>query len=269
MLQKVTIGYNRLQKKKKFISVGFALIIIIPVFLWARAQYVVPIIMYHKIDDSFAVSRLSVSPESFKAQMAFLKSHKYNVVKLEDLVGLVKKKAFPPKTIAITFDDGYENNYINAYPVLKEFGIQATIFIIPALVGTDGYMTWDQIMEISESGIVTIGSHSMTHPWLPSQSVQKLDSEIRDSKRAIESHLRKEIFAFSYPLGGFDKNVIEKVRKAGYRIAVATNPGKRYPRHDLFAMKRLRISNSSDNLFVFWFETTGFYTWIKEHRDKD
>ena len=239
------------------------------IIIYARAQYVVPVIMYHKVDGDSSHSRLSVSPESFERQMRFLKRRKYNVVKLEDFAKMIRENQFPAKTIAITFDDGYENNYTNAYPVLKALGLNATIFIIPAMVGTEGYMTWPQILEMSESRVITIGSHSMTHPWLPDQPEQKMDSEIRDSKRAIESHLNKEVSVFSYPLGGFNKNVREKVIKAGYKIAVATNPGKKYPKHDLFAMKRLRISNTSDNLFVFWFEINGFYTWIKEHRDKD
>ena len=256
-------------KRKLFIVSTIILILVTASALFVKAQYVVPVIMYHKIDGDSSRSRLSVSPESFKRQMCFLKDSRYNVVKLEDLAEMAKKDKFPAKTIAITFDDGYENNYINAYPVLEALGLHATIFIIPAMVGTEGYMTWPQILEMSESKVITIGSHSMTHPWLPDQPEQKMDSEIQDSKRAIESHLNKEVSAFSYPLGGFNNNVREKVIKAGYKIAVATNPGKKYPKHDLFAMKRLRISNTSDNLFVFWFEITGFYTWIKEHRDKD
>lgn len=259
----------RLRIKRRFIAIGVILIIAVSVILYAKAQYVVPIIMYHKIDGNSAASRLSVSPESFKAQMSFLKSHKYNVVKLEDLAEMVREDKLPSKTIAITFDDGYENNYLSAYPVLKEIGLPATIFIIPAMIGNDGYLTWDQVIEMSESGIISIGSHSLSHPWLPGMAVQKLDSEIVDSKRSIESHIRKDVHAFSYPLGGFNKEVRKKVIEAGYKIAVATNPGKKYPKHDIFAMKRLRISDTSDNLFVFWFETTGFYTWIKEHRDKD
>jgi len=257
-----------IKNRKCFIISAICLVLIVAGVLWLRAQYVVPIIMYHKIDENSKISTLSVSPESFKAQIAFLKSHKYNVVKLEDLAGMVNKNRFPSKTIAITFDDGYENNYINASPVLKGLGIQATIFVIPALVGTDGYMTWDQLIEISESGFITIGSHTMTHPWLPSQSVQGLDSEITGSKRAIESHLKKPIGAFCYPIGGFNKDVRQKVIESGYKIAVATNPGKRYPKHDLFAMKRIKIAKTSDNMFVFWFETSGFYTWFKEHRGK-
>ena len=259
----------RLRTTKKNIIITVVLIAALAIILYAKAQYVVPVIMYHNIDGDSATSRLSVSPESFKAQMDFLKRRRYNVVKLEDLSEMVRKNQLPSKTIAITFDDGYENNYLNAYPVLKELGLPATIFIIPAMVGSDGYLTWDQVVEMSESGIVSIGSHSLSHPWLPNMAVQKLDSEIMDSKRSIESHIGKGALAFSYPLGGFNKDVREKVIKAGYKIAVATNPGKRYPRHDLFAMKRLRISSTSDNLFVFWFEITGFYTWIKEHRDKD
>jgi len=258
-----------MKRLRKSIATIVILIIAISLVLYAKAQYVVPIVMYHKIDGNSATSRLSVSPESFRTQMGFLKTHKYNVVKLEDLAGMVRENKLPSKTIAITFDDGYEDNYLKAYPVLKEFNLPATIFIIPAMIGNDGYLTWDQVIEMSESGVITIGSHSLSHPWLTGQADQVLDSEIMGSKRAIKSHTRKDVYAFSYPLGVFNKNVREKVIKAGYKIAVATNPGKKYPKHDLFAMKRLRISSTSDNLFVFWFEITGFYTWIKEHRDKD
>lgn len=237
--------------------------------LWARQQYVAPIIMYHNIDDASAVSRLSVCPVNFREQIRFLKTHNYNVVRLEELPDIMSQGRLPRKTIAITFDDGYENNYTRAYPICKEFGIPATIFIVPALIGTEGYLTWDQVVEMSESGVITIGSHTMTHSWLPDLPEQRLDVEIFDSKRAIESHIRKTISSFSYPLGGFNEHVRDKVIKAGYKIAVATNPGKKYPKHDLFAMKRLRISKTSDNLLVFWIEISGFYTWIKEHRDRD
>ena len=259
----------RIKRYNFFIVLTVVVTIAISGVLWARQQYVAPIIMYHRIDDKSKVSSLSVCPENFHRQIEFLKIHNYNVVKLEELPDLMKKRKLPRRTIAITFDDGYENNYTCAYPVLKEFGIPATIFIVPALVGTEGYLTWDQIVEMSESGVISIGSHTMTHAWLSDLPEQKLDIEIFDSKRAIEGHLRKKVHSFSYPLGGFNSHVRDKVIKAGYRIAVATNPGKKYPKHDLFAMKRLRISKTSDNLLVFWIEISGFYTWIKEHRDED
>ena len=128
-------------KHKKWIGLSAVLIFAAAVFLWAKAQYVVPIIMYHKIDGNSLSSKLSVSPKSFRVQMTFLKRYNYNVVKLEDVSEPVKKNRFKSKTIAITFDDGYEDNYFNAYPVLKELGLPATIFIITGMVGTTGYMT--------------------------------------------------------------------------------------------------------------------------------
>ena len=262
-------GCMRLHIKKRNLILGLVLIFAVGAVFYLKAQYVVPVLMYHKIDENSESSRLSVSPRSFKRQMYFLKTHKYNVVRLEDLAILIKKDNVPAKTIAITFDDGYEDNYKIAYPMLKELGLNATIFIVPSMIGIDGYLTWPEVIEMSESGIISIGSHTMTHAWLPDQPEQKLDSQILDSKRAIESHIRKKIYSFSYPLGGFNENIRRKVIGAGYSIAVTTNPGKKYPKHDLFAMKRLRISKTSDNLAVFWFEITGLYTWIKEHRDKD
>ena len=119
-----------MKRFRKIIAIGISVIIIIVAVLWGKAQYVVPIVMYHKVDDSSATSGLSVSPESFGRQMYFLKSRHYNVAKLEDIQGMVKKDRFPSKTIAITFDDGYENNYTNAYPVLKSLGLHANIGFI-------------------------------------------------------------------------------------------------------------------------------------------
>ena len=258
-----------MRKYRRLIILLSVLVFVIFGFLWSGTQYVVPVIMYHRIDDGASVSKLSVSPESFKRHMSFLERHNYNVVKLEELPDLIRKGRIPYKTIAITFDDGYENNYTNAYPVLKDLSLPATIFINPALIGRGGFLSWDEVVEMSESDVISIGSHTMSHAYLPDLPEQKLDTEIFDSKRAIESHIRKKVTSFSYPLGAFNDHIKNKVIKAGYKIAVATNPGKDYSRHDIFAMKRLRISRTSDNLFVFWIETSGFYTWIKEHRDDD
>ena len=109
-------------KKNRIIIAGITIVVL---FIAGKAfipsAYVAPVIMYHHIDEHSKESRLSVSPESFRRQMEFLVRHKYNVVPLEGLIDLLKdKKKIPPKTIAITFDDGHLDNYTNAYPVLKK-----------------------------------------------------------------------------------------------------------------------------------------------------
>ena len=175
------------------------------------------------------------------------------------------------KTICITFDDGYENNYIYAYPVLKKLNIPATMFVVSDFVGKAGYLTVEQIQEMSNNGI-DIGSHTKRHFWLGKKD--KKDSkrereEIFESKKRLEEIIGKEVKLFCYPGGGFREMTKQLVMAAGYKGAVSSNPGRHYPKNDTYALKRLRISPTSKDLRVFWFETLGYYTWIKEHRDSD
>lgn len=257
---------------KKRMVFAFAAIFIITavVAYYISTKYTVPVIMYHNIDNNSKTSALSVSSESFRRQMGFFYKNGYHVVSLEKLTELIKQKKNLFKTIAITFDDGYENNFLNAYPVLKKYNLPATIFVTINYVGNPGYLTWEQVKQMSDSGIIDIGGHGLTHEYLPHiKDKQKLKNEVFKSKEIIESKINTAVVSFSYPGGGFNKDIISLVKEAGYKVACATNPPKEYPKNDIFVLKRLRISRTSDNLFVFWIETSGFYTWIKEIRDED
>jgi peptidoglycan/xylan/chitin deacetylase (PgdA/CDA1 family) len=257
-------------KQKLIITLfSFLSVVIIAFAFYLRTQCVIPILMYHHIDGDSKISKLSVAPESFQRQMEFLYKHKYNVVSLERIADLIKRKEkIPSKTLAITFDDGYKDNYTYAYPVLKKYGFTATVFVIVSHISGKGNLSWDEVIEMSNNRI-SIGSHGMSHSWLPDLNEERLKDGIAGSKRILESKLNKEVNFYCYPGGGFNDKVKQIVKEAGYRGACATNPGKKYPKHDPYALKRLRISSTSDNLFVFWIETSGFYTWIKEHRDED
>ena len=258
-----------INKRRLFISVSIFALVICAV-LYINTKYTVPVIMYHNIDENSRISRLSVSPENFQRQMDFLSKNGYHVVSLPELADLIKDKRPLFKTLVITFDDGYENNFKDAYPVLKKYNLPATIFIEVNSVGTPGYLSWGQIEQMSKSGLIDIGSHTLNHPYLAHiKDEALLRKEIFESKKIIESKINKPVLSFSYPGGGFNRHIIDLVKEAGYKISCATNPGKRYPKNDTLALKRLRISSTSDNLFVFWIETSGFYTWIKEIRDKD
>lgn len=233
--------------------------------VFLKTEYVIPVIMYHSIDRNDKITKLSVSPESFERQMAFLRAHRYNVVGLDAIVRyLEKKEPLPPKTIAVTFDDGYYNNYEHAFPVLKKYRIPATIFVIVDKIGQPGYLGWDQIREMAGSGVVTIGSHTNTHPFLTGLSTAALTEELKGSKDALELALGAPVDSVCYPMGACDDRVERLAREAGYRCAVATNPGPRKADDDPYAIKRIKISRTSDNLLVFWLETSGYYTWVKE-----
>ncbi len=260
---------------KVIITVFSVLILSFGVYLGIIASnYTVPILMYHYINDQEPLkSRLGVSPKAFERQMRFLKEHRYNVLPFEELVNIVReRKKFPPRTVAITFDDGYLDNYTNAYPILKKYRIPATIFVVINRIGkhlgSDDYMSWEQIKELSDSGLITIGSHSMNHPNLSeAASDSKLKYEIFESKRILEEALRRKVDFFSYPFGGINTQARAVAASAGYRACVGTNFARGYSNNDLYALKRVRISENSNNLFIFWVESSGFYTYIKEQRD--
>ncbi len=231
-------------------------------------QYVPPILMYHRVDGTSARTALSVSPESFARQMAFLHDRGVRVVPLDAIVDWIVNDRPPVRgAVAITFDDGFENVYTNAYPVLRRYGMPATVFIVTDWVGQPGYLTWDQIRELAANG-VAIGSHTISHPWLPAVNDERLRAEVVESQRLLQERVPGAARHFSYPFGAYDGVVKHTVRAAGYVSACATNPGRHRSWRDRYALKRLRISRSSDNLFVFWIESSGYYTWIKEHRGK-
>lgn len=236
-----------------------------------KSKYVAPILMYHSIDERCRQTKLSVCPRSFERQMAFLHEHSYNVVALKALVDMIKNNTpLPPKTVAITFDDGYENNYVCAFPALKKYKIPATIFVIINNIGKEGYLSRNQIKEMVESGLVSIGSHTLSHAYLPSVSDREgLHKEIFQSKKIIERMTNQKDIFFSYPVGGFNDRIRMLVKQAGYAGACATNPGRLYTNNDIYALKRVRISRTSDNMVVFWIESSGYYTFIKEIRDEE
>lgn len=248
----------------------WTVVLTLAVLVWAalNRSYMTPILMYHHVDERWQEWKLSVSPESFTRQMEFLKAHRYRVLPLAEYIELLKnKKPIPRKSVVITFDDGYDNNFTEAFPVLKKMGFPATIFVQVGAVGKKGYMTWDDIMILLENGI-DIGSHTVDHGFLPDLSDAEARREIYESKALLENRLQRPITTFSYPGGGFNAAARQHVIDAGYVGATATHPGahKPYPDDDPYALKRIRISRTSDNLFVFWLQLSGFYTHYEEIR---
>ena len=254
--------------KRYIVIFSIVILVVVSFSMILRSIYVVPVLMYHKIDENAEVSKLSVSPKSFSRQMKFLRDNNYNVLSLSELAELINsKKPISYKTVVVAFDDGYENNYTNAFSSLKEYNIPATIFIPVNKIGKKGYLTWSQLKEMSSNGI-DIGSHTLSECYLPDiKDDNRLWDEISRSRKLLRAKIPGTSDFIAYCSGGFNEKIRQMVIDAGYKGACATNPGKDYPDNDIYAIKRVRISRTSDNLFVFWIETSGFYTWIKEHRD--
>jgi peptidoglycan/xylan/chitin deacetylase (PgdA/CDA1 family) len=211
----------------------------------------VPILMYHYVSEPPAdadVYRrdLSVTPEQLDAHLAYLQDEGYHVVTLDDLLyALTLGRPLPEKPVILTFDDGYEDNYINAFPLLKKRGITATFFIVTDWVNQDrpGYMTWPQIEEMAAAG-QRFGSHSRDHPSLAGQSLDYLVWQALGSKESIEEHLGYHPRWVAYPSGSYDEQTIAVFASADYWGGVTTQQGATHTLDDIFELTRVRVRGS-------------------------
>jgi len=256
-------------KRNRLIIFAVSAAVVIAAALFIQSRYVLPVIMYHSISPApVKGDLLAVSAGTFERQMRFLKEHRYNVIRVEDLNDYAGgRKKIPPRAVAVTFDDGFKDNYTNAFPVLRKYNIPATVFIIVSKVGEPDRLSWDQIREMQASGLITFGSHTLTHQLLCGiKSDADLEREIAGSKADMEEKLGRKVSLFCYPCGNFDDRVKEIVRESGYESAVAVNPGAWARDNDIWAFKRLRISENARNMFVFRVEISGYYNFLRELR---
>lgn len=233
------------------------------------------ILMYHSVGSSFAGDhQLSTPLATFEKQMRFLSDHRYRVVTLSSVVELLKaKKAIPAKTVVLTFDDGYEDNYTVVFPILKKYGFPATVFVITDYIAKEKemygsmcrFMTPQMLREMSDSGLVTIGSHTRSHFFLPDiKDPSVLEKQVAGAKIFLEDILGRPVDFFCYPSGGYDKRSEEAVRRAGYKAAVTTlHKKKGFAHKDLYALKRIK-ANRRWMPFRFFFLTSGYYLRMKE-----
>lgn len=194
--------------------------------------------------------------------MSYLKNQGFVFYTASELIQYFHQHGeFPPKGIALTFDDGWKDNYTNAFPVLKELGIKATIFIIPASIGQvfsgataegeqpHAHLSRDEILEMAQHGI-EFGSHTMNHRLLNRISETEVRSEVEDAKREIENLLQKPCLTFAYPAGFFSEPAQRAVEQAGHIAAFTTTYGPT-DRIDLFALNRTEVLRRDRFLFQF------------------
>lgn len=186
----------------------------------------VPIICYHHVcEDNPSKSSIVVTNEKFTEHLKTLKDNGYTTLTISQLNDyLFNNKPIPEKSVMITFDDGYNDNYSNAFPILKEFNMNATIFVISALIDTDNYMTSSQVKELSDYGI-DIQSHTANHVDLITLSYEDQLKEFIVSKETLEKVIEKPINSIAYPLGHFNEDSKKAAKDAGYSMGFTIDRG--------------------------------------------
>lgn len=215
----------------------------------------IPVIAYHKIDvptKDIRVRGAFTSPKRFAKQISYLKKQGFVFYTASALIEYyLEHRRFPLKAITLTFDDGWKDNYTNAFPVLREHGIKATIFLVPSCIGqvsskvvAEGesareHLSREDITEMSRHGI-EFGSHSVSHGLLHQLAPQEVEYEVEESKRQIENLLQQPCKVFAYPAGFFTVTAHAAVRKAGYIAAFSSVYGP-VEELDIYALNRTEI----------------------------
>lgn len=215
------------------------------------------ILMYHGTPDSSILNEYDVSTDNFKRHLDLLKQNGWQTVTVSELDA---NKTFPGKTIVITFDDGYYNNYKGAYQELLKREMRATWFIVSSTIGNTS--TWlyentvqqpmlnnEQLSDMSHHGM-EIGSHTSSHTKLTQLTHDEIYNELVTSRNSIADIINKEITSFAYPYGVFDTQIIDLVKKAGYKTACSTRSGKNNMTDDIFKLRRITVS-ADDSLSSF------------------
>lgn len=220
---------------------------------WRRTQNYnkVRVLMYHSISNHILKEKHNkwrVKPEDFERQMKWFHVNNWTSFTITQLT---KLDVIPKKSFVITFDDGFEDNYINAFPILQKYNFSATIYLVPTQTtnhweksntsSISRLLHKEQIIHMQNSGLIEFGSHTLSHVNLSTIEDHKLKEELIKSKIEVESLIEQECEAFAYPYGKYDDKILEAVKQAGYNNATVVKRGLFEKGDNPFTIKRLGI----------------------------
>lgn len=234
-----------------------------PAVDWKRPR----VLMYHMVRehiDGAKFNKLRVTPEQFEQQVAWMSAQGFHFVTMQELQQ--NWGQHPEKTVAITFDDGYLDNLENAYPILEKYQAKATIYVVVDRHDRD-WSTYkkahhnsgelvrepklndEQVKFLANSGLVEIGSHTMTHANLDKLNDAECLAELTESKQQLEQLIQQPVTSFAYPFGIYSARDVALAKQAGYHNAVTTVEGIDGEQPDFMQLQRIKISGK-DSLFA-------------------
>ncbi len=198
----------------------------------------IPVLMYHEIGTG--PNSLYVPIEKFRAQMNYLYNSGYHTVTMANAQEMLVNEKIPAKTVALTFDDGYNSVYTRALPIMQEFGFTGTVYVCTDFSGRDNYLTWEEMKTLQTAGI-EIGSHTKNHIDLQTASTERQTNEIFGSKQALEEILGVPVRSFCYPTGTYNETTPQLVKVAGYTSAVTVANGQATSKNNYYLIPRVRV----------------------------
>ncbi|PAK35923.1 polysaccharide deacetylase family protein [Bacillus safensis] len=198
-----------------------------------------PILMYHSISSG---NSLRVPKSEFASHMKWLKENDYVTLSPEEAYQVLTTNSIPSeKYVLITFDDGYTDNYTKAFPILKQYGMKATIFMIEQSIGRPHHLTDAQMDDMLSNGI-SIESHTIHHLELNRLSQKQQKEELKGSKAFFDQRFSQQTIMVSYPVGRYNEDTLKLAKEAGYELAVTTEPGHAKKEQGMMSLHRVRVS---------------------------
>lgn len=217
--------------------------------LW-RPRNAATVLTYHSVSDAPIYS--AIHPDMFRKQMKLLHDEKFNVVSLAKLAEYRAQGSIPPKTVSITFDDGYLDNFTNAFPILKQYNFPATIFVITSAIGGSwssrgssfAMMREKELHELTSDGLIALEPHTVTHPKLTKIPAEETEAEVRASREVLEKLLGRTCVHFAYPFGKHTDDARKAVERAGIQYAYTTEEGLIRPTTNTYLLHRNGVNRT-------------------------
>lgn len=205
----------------------------------------VPVVMYHSVSNEAAsenAAGLRVTKNNFDAQMKYLKDNGYYTLTMDEVNDFItKNKPIPEKSVALTFDDGYEDNYTNVFPVLKQYGFKATVFVVASAIDKDpNYLTTAQLKDMQNNGL-DIESGTYENVKLGDLTAAQQLKSLQNSKQLLESILNKKVNYVSYPFGSYNTNTLDAASKASYLLGLSRDGKWSYKTDGAYKLNRVYI----------------------------
>lgn len=200
---------------------------------------VITVLCYHEVTPDREDDCMNVKPEVFRQHIREFKEAGYSFIDVGDLRRYAKSPvSFPEKTLLITFDDGYADNYKYAYPILREEQVPGTFFVVSSTINKDNRLTADQLREMLSNGM-KVGSHTVNHEILTNMNTEEVDFELRESKKSLEKILGDPVYALAYPTGKTNEAVLNKTKKYYDMAFLATVSANQ--KQTLFTLQRYGV----------------------------
>lgn len=202
----------------------FLVIFFLIMGLATPASAYISVLLYHRFDEN-RFPTTTTSSAQFEQHMAYLKSHGYTVLTMDQLADCVEgRRPVPEKGVVITIDDGFISEYNNAVPILRKYGYPFCIFVFTHAIGSKNYMSWGQLKQLESWG-GEVGCHTYSHPRLINLPEKGIEQEIMGPKDSMEKKLGHKVKYFAYPYGQYDDAVRAVAKRAGFRLMLSSDPG--------------------------------------------